>query len=296
MALDTILNSKLILGTVQMGLPYGINNTIGKVPLDNSLKILDYAFNNGIRTLDSAEAYGDSHEVIGNYHNKFNNSFKVISKFSSKRLDLPNNLIERVHENLHTLNVKSLYSYMFHTFNDLKINYNNFKEDLLYLKNLNKINKIGVSIYTNEELEEVLKYEDIGLIQIPFNLFDNSFHRKEILLKAKSKGVEVHVRSAFLQGLFFKDINTIKGKMLPLKPYLIQLEDIKNKYNINTETLALKYVLQKDYIDNVLIGVDSITQLKKNIEICSKDIDIPKSSIDEINVKNNNLLNPLSWI
>ena len=146
------------------------------------------------------------------------------------------------------------------------------------------------------QLEEVLKNDEIDLVQLPFNLFDNSMRRKEILLRAKLKGIEIHVRSTFLQGLFFKRLNTIQGKILPLKPHLEDLEQIKNKYKINIETLALQYPLQKRYIDKVLIGVDNLEQLKNNIYICSKKTDIPAKVIDTIDVKEGALLNPINWI
>ena len=75
--MSKILNNKLILGTVQMGLPYGINNSTGKVSLEDSLEILDYAFENGIKTLDTAEAYGNAHEVIGIFHHHNPNSVQA---------------------------------------------------------------------------------------------------------------------------------------------------------------------------------------------------------------------------
>ena len=60
--------------------------------------------------------------------------------------------------------------------------------------------------------------------------------------------------------------------------------------------MALQYALQKNYIDRVLIGVDSAEQLKKNIDICSKKTDIPTKIIDNINIAEGSLLNPINWI
>ena len=116
------MEHKIILGTVQFGLDYGVNNTAGKVNSRNVKVILDAAFEKGVLLLDSAEGYGDSQEKIGEYHKNSSNSFQVITKFSSARLDLPANIKERVYKNLKTLNIKSLYSYMFHSFDD----YNKF--------------------------------------------------------------------------------------------------------------------------------------------------------------------------
>src|SRR3954471_5399700 len=119
---------KLILGTVQFGLNYGINNQSGKPSEAAVTEILDLAFKNNIRLLDTAEAYGDSQEVIGRYHAASPNTFKVITKFSAKRADLPASLTARIQQNLQALNVKVLYGYMFHSFNDLETYYNTYKK------------------------------------------------------------------------------------------------------------------------------------------------------------------------
>ena len=76
------MSNKLILGTVQFGLKYGINNTIGKPKKDEVLSLLKVAYNSGIRVLDTAEAYGNAHQLIGNYHKKQADfKFEIITKF-----------------------------------------------------------------------------------------------------------------------------------------------------------------------------------------------------------------------
>ena len=57
--------SKLVLGTVQFGLNYGIANTDGKPAPERVRQILQTAYDNGIRTLDTAAAYGESETVLG---------------------------------------------------------------------------------------------------------------------------------------------------------------------------------------------------------------------------------------
>ena len=288
-----ISNSKLILGTVQMGLPYGISNTTGKVSLDESLEILDCAFENGIEILDSAEAYGNAHEVIGAFHEKHPEKlFKVITKLPHQS-DI--NIDKKVDEYLIGLRVDQLHALLFHSFSSYKENINNF-DVLRKLKLDKKIKNIGVSVYTNEEVEEVILNEDIDIIQLPFNLFDNINLRGDILEKAKSKGKTIHTRSALLQGLFFKGANDQNKTVQKLKNELVLLSDITKKYNITISQLALSYCLQQSTIDNVLIGVDSINQLKDNIQ--SVNYRIKPETINEINiinVKNLDLLNPSLW-
>ncbi len=286
--------NKLILGTVQFGLNYGINNIKGK-PNENEVnKILNYAFKNKFEYLDTAESYGDSQDIIGNYIKSTKNNFKVITKFSKIRTDLPINIIARIEKNLDILGVKSLYCYMFHNFHDYKSFFNLFYNDLLILKKRGYIHKIGVSLHSNQEILEVLKNDIIDVIQLPFNLLDNASQREYFLRLAKNKGIEVHSRSVFLQGLFFKDINKINGKISVLRNDLSKVRKICKNEIINK--FALNYACSKDYIDYVLIGVDSLRQLKENINSLKnikKDTDFQE--IDKIIVKDSSMLNPVNW-
>ncbi|MDB4130955.1 aldo/keto reductase [Flavobacteriaceae bacterium] len=287
---------KLVLGTVQFGLNYGINNQQGK-PSDSSVKsILDKAYTTGITLLDTAEAYGDAQERIGLYHNKYGNKFKVITKFSSSVKNLPSNISDRVLNNIKILNIDSLYCYMFHSFNDFNNYFYEFEKDLCLLKNNGFIQKMGISLQTNEEFEKILEFDNIDLIQIPFNLLDNSNKRNEILIKAKQKGIEVHTRSVFLQGLIFKNPSDKNPIVKSLKSELEILNRIANKSNCSMEELALSYCLHQKNINNIIIGVDSINQLNDNVKaasynICEDDIKV----INNINVKDLDLLNPSLW-
>lgn len=288
------MNSKLILGTVQFGMNYGINNHEGKPSFEKMKNILDLAKLKGINLLDTAEAYGDSQNRIGEYHNTCSDKFNIITKFSPNRLDLSKNIKKRINQNLVNLNVKYLYSYMFHSFEDYKKYFSLFKKDLIWLKKNKKIKKIGVSLHSNAEITEVLLNDHIDLIQLPFNLFDNSNHRQDILLKAKSNGVEIHTRSVFLQGLFFKDPNKISGNLIDFKRHLTKLYKLVNLEKMND--LALNYVCSKDYVDGVLFGVDSVEQLKSNIDSYEANTTLSMiNEVDKIHIKNKSLLNPANW-
>lgn len=286
--------NKIILGTVQFGLKYGINNDIGKPNFSQVKSILDYAFENNVNFLDTAEAYGNSHEIIGKYHSSSINKFKVITKYSPKRTDLPQKVSDRIFHNLSVLDIDDLYCYMFHSYKDFNEYYRLFKPELIELKRLGKIKKIGVSLHHNKNINKLIKLKEIDLIQIPFNLLDNNKKRKEILSQAKNIGLEIHARSIFLQGLFFKDLNIIEGKPLILKKYLTKIENLIEKNQINN--LALNYVYYNQNIDGVLFGVDSLNQLKKNISCInsSKFFNI-FNKIDSINVEEENLLDPSNW-
>ncbi len=291
--MSKITINKFILGTVQMGLNYGINNTNGKVSQEESHEILEYAFDNGIKILDSAEAYGNAHEVIGAFHKSHpSKSFEIITKLP---IQLDTKITECVNLYLKQLQVKQLHALLFHSFSSYKDNIKNF-DILLELKAHNKIKNIGVSVYTNEEIEEVILNDDVDIIQLPFNLFDNSNLRGDILEKAKAKGKIIHTRSALLQGLFFKDINADNRTVQSLKNQLLQLTTISKDSKVSIAQLALNYCLEQTTIDNVLIGVDSKQQLKDNIESLNHTIDNKTLlEINTINVDDVNLLNPSLW-
>jgi aryl-alcohol dehydrogenase-like predicted oxidoreductase len=289
-----MLTSKLILGTVQFGLNYGINNKTGKPNYNEIKKILDLAYSNGIRFLDTAEEYGNSHEIIGKYHSLKPEKFNVVTKFSSSRSDLPDNITERVLFHLKSLNIEFMYCYMFHSFDDYINYFEFFKTELLVLKSNNIIKKIGVSLYNNYQIEKVLEDDFVDLIQIPFNLFDNSNKREQILKKAKKRGIEIHTRSVFLQGLFFKETNELNGKLKFFKRHISYLRSLTSKHQIND--LALNYVYSKDYIDYVLVGVDNLEQLKNNFKVLSnKSKNLNYEEIEKINIKNISMLNPTNW-
>ncbi|MFK7832198.1 MAG: aldo/keto reductase [Winogradskyella sp.] len=287
------LNNKLILGTVQMGLAYGINNTIGKVSMEDSHNILGYAFDNGIRILDSAEAYGNAHDVIGSFHkNNPKKSFEVITKLPHQ-FDLDIN--DKVNTYLTELQVGQLHALLFHSFGSYEANSHNFSV-LTNLKASGKIKHIGVSVYTNDEIEEVLLNDEVDIIQLPFNLFDNSNLRGDILEKAKAKGKIIHTRSALLQGLFFKDVDSENNTVQSLKKELVQLSTISKSSKTSIVQLALNYCLQQNTIDNVLIGVDSLQQLVANVEVLNHSIkDEMIQDINKIKVADINLLNPSLW-
>lgn len=291
------LHEKLILGTVQMGLDYGINNTSGKPTMEQSFSILEAAHKGGITRLDTAEAYGNSQEVIGMFHKNSPLRFRVITKYSSKTLSPGSSFEEHVKKSMATLNVSSLEAYMFHSFADYQAN----TTALSALKGLRKeglISKVGVSVYSNQEAETVLRDNPgVNLIQLPFNLLDNNVQRGAVLRRAKDLGVEIHARSLFLQGLFMKKRSTLEPPLTTLLPYLRTVDTIASESNKPIEAIALNYGLQNELIDGVLFGVDTLAQLEENIGYVS-GFGLSKeelNAIDNIRVLETELLSPVNW-
>lgn len=287
------MKNKLILGTVQMGLNYGVNNNFGKISFENSCAILSKAFELGIDTLDSAEAYGNAHQIIGDYHRLNPNiKFKLVTKIPH------GTILDKIDEKIRTyiddLNVDHLEVLMFHSFNSY---YNRqIIEVLKDLKSLGIIKHIGVSVYTNAHIEALLLDDDVAVVQMPFNLLDNESLRGDLMKKLKENGKIIHTRSAFLQGLFFKEHSDNNPVFHKLSNELIAIKNIANEENICISKLALSYCLNQDTIDHVLIGVDSISQLIENLKALYHKINpITVNKINSIKIKNIDLLNPSLW-
>ena len=277
-----------------MGLDYGVNNTYGKISNRQSFEILSLAFSNGINILDTAEVYGNSHHIIGNFHYKNPSSkFKIITKLP---LDIKTHEIKsKVFEYLKVLRVEKIETLMFHSFDTFKNNV--IAIDLLNsLKSDGYIKNIGVSVYTNDEIEFLIDKDSIDVVQLPFNLLDNFRVRGELIKKLKESKKIVHTRSAFLQGLFFKKIDDNNIVVKELNKELILLNNIISKLGCTMEELALSYCINQKLIDKVIVGVDSVSQLNANLK--ATQFKLPskfKIDIDSINVKNLKLLNPSLW-
>lgn len=283
---------KLILGSAQFGLDYGINNSKGKFNCLEVEELLDYAHSKGVQTLDTAQEYGDAEITIGEYFKKHpKNKFKIITKITLQNKSFE----EALKKSLKRLQLDQVEVIMFHSFEEYKRIKNELPNWVAKFKGV-LFKKIGVSLYTNEEIETVLGDVNIDVIQTPFNLLDNEFQRGEQYKKIKRSGKELHVRSVFLQGLFFKPLDQITKQLQPLVPLLkeLQLQAAKSKISLNE--IALAYVQSKPYVDGFLIGVDDLDQLKSNLSATQiKLSDQIVNTIDQIALIEKNVLNPGLW-
>ncbi|HEV8506592.1 MAG TPA: aldo/keto reductase [Chitinophagaceae bacterium] len=286
-----MLSDRFILGTVQFGLNYGINNSLGKPSKQTVFEILDKAREESITELDSADAYGSAQELIGEYIRSKNREFQVNTKFSSKG----QNIAAELRNTLRQLNLKNVNVYFFHRFEDF-ISHPELMGQLLELKESGLINKTGISIYTNAEFLQAIKASNLDVIQLPLNLLDNYSKRGDLVCMAKDHGKLLQVRSVFLQGLFFKEPAAWPHGLAPLFKYVSRLKEIALDNDLAMYDLALSYVLSKKEVDRVIIGVDSVEQLVNNLRVQKITLDDALTSeIDSINVEEESLLYPYNW-
>lgn len=189
---------------------------------------------------------------------------------------------------------------MVHDFNDVKNNCDLISDSFLKLREEGYIKKIGVSVYDKHQIDYLLKYFDFDLIQLPISIFDQRFVADKFLQKLKRKNIEIHARSVFLQGLVFLNENALPNKLSKFKDYIERLNDISFKYNFSKEEIALPFINSINEIDRIIIGVEKIEQLKKNIKALNraKEFAKIKTAINFKNlfIKNKKIINPREWL
>jgi len=202
---------------------------------------------------------------------------------------------EQLLDSLTGLAVSSIDTYFYHSFEDY-INNPGILVELNELRKKNYFKKIGVSIYNNDEMLNCINNDLIDVIQLPFNLFDNHNHRGELIREAKKNNKEIHIRSVFLQGLFFMNPANLSLNLTPLAPYLAEIQRIAMELDISIAELALAYVKKEPYIDRIIIGVDSAKQLENNFLASVFEMnDYTYNLINRLVVNETMLLNPQNW-
>lgn len=257
---------KIALGTVQFGLDYGIANSRGQVAFEESEKILAYAQKMHVSTLDTAAAYGNSEQVLGRILNKNQYDFRIVTKIPHcSKNQIKSHLIESL-EHLHC---SKIFGVLFHSYEALRDDF--LKWDILKdLKQSGVIQKIGVSIYHPSEWLE-LKQKGIfpDIVQFPFSIFDTRF--VPYMNDMKKYGVEIHVRSVFLQGLYFLDPNKLHDFFTPVKDTLSNLNLYCYEQQLTMAALCLNFAYAFNEIDQIIIGVNSLKQLKENLAMVIQD-------------------------
>lgn len=262
-----MLCHKLGLGTVQFGLPYGISNTNGQTNAEEVTKILQAATEHGMTVLDTASAYGNAEAILGkNDLQKFSIVSKYITPSPGRSLE------QQLQQSLNDLKVKKLYGYLAHRPAEILTDTDQWKRLKDYPQK-GLVEKIGFSLNTREELQALLdKGFTPDLVQVPYNYFDNRF--EDLVMELKERGCEIHTRSAFLQGLFFRDIHTLPSFFDMVKPLIKRVQ----QQTTNISGALLHFVAAKPFIDKVIIGVENAQQLLINIRDLKLGIELEKNT------------------
>jgi aryl-alcohol dehydrogenase-like predicted oxidoreductase len=266
----------IVLGSAQFGLNYGITNTSGKVSLENVCDILALANKNNINVIDTSTQYGESEKTIGLATQHINKKFNMVTKtrsFENLNIKQALNYLDSDFANsINNLKDNNIKTLLFHDFNDLLGD----KADSLYqaalnLKTHNSQLKIGVSVYSPNELLTIMDRYPIEVVQFPLNIFDQRFIPLLDLLK--NRNIEIHTRSTFLQGVLLQDID---NNSLP--KFFNEFINYFDKYSENILQAGFTRLqacidFAKKYSDNLVLGVADVKQLEEIILAFNQDPD-----------------------
>jgi len=283
---------KLALGTAQFGLNYGLNNSRGNIPQDEVVEILKRSIDAGIDLLDSAYIYGNSLDIIGSFLRGSKANLKIVSKLPQFN---PQDLEHKFFEMLNRIGVRKIYGLLYHDFNFF-INWPKTWETMRKLKEQGVVEKIGFSLYYPGEIDKLLKKEvQFDLVQVPYSIFDQRFSKVFSLLKRK--GIEIHVRSVFLQGAIFKDPDELDDFLVGIRDKLVALRRISEQFDIPLSALGINFVLLNEYVDRVIIGIDGINNLEENIGSLNYMTDVRgmHEKLLELREDNEDLILPINW-
>lgn len=301
--------SKITLGTAQIGLNYGISNLNGKPKFNESIELLNYAWQNGINCFDTSPQYGNSEEIIGSFissknRHKIQNPI-IISKLPkikrNKNLtfsDIYGIVKTQITQSLGSLKIQRIPIYLLHHPSDIFIKDGLIFDCLDQIKKEGLIERFGTSIYAPEEVEAILNFKNVDAIQVPINLFDHRLIKTELLKELKKRGYLIFARSIYLQGLLFIHPHKLPKEIKYAKVPLLKLQKIVKEYKTDTAKLAFLFVRDLPEITSLVIGVENINQLKQNLNLLDKkplQDKIRQGIFDEFSDLPEELINPNLW-
>ena len=281
----------LVLGTAQFGMIYGLNNK-KKIPLKTIQLIINEARKNNIKFLDTASSYGDCEKILGKIGVS---DFSIISKVILKNTGIqnPNDwLIKTIKNTLSNLKVKKLYALLIHNPLFLKKDKKKLFNSLKNLKDIGLVKKIGLSLYSPNDLDELFKEYKIDIVQLPISIIDRRFVKSIWLKRLKENNIEIHARSVFLQGLLLnKSLKKIK--------YFKKWQKLLNNYynwvktnDIKPLNGCLDYVNSIPELTRIVVGIDNCSHLQEILKCKST----PKLIFPKYLLSNDiNLINPSKW-
>jgi len=284
---------KLAVGTVQFGLDYGVGNKSGQTPFNEVCEILNLALRNHVNTLDTAMAYGESETILGKVGVINWNVITKLPGIPSDCADISNWVAEQFNKSLLKLNKDKVFGLLLHSpYQLLDIHGEELYGSLTELKSKGLIKKLGISIYSPTELPPIIEKFDIDLVQAPVNLFDRSMENTGLGYKLKERGIEVHARSVFLQGLLLMKPVSRPQKFSKWHKAFEAFDKWLAINNISPLEATLKYVDQLSFVDKLIVGVDSKVHLEQILSaLNSSNVDVPVFFDHE----DTRLINPSKW-
>jgi aryl-alcohol dehydrogenase-like predicted oxidoreductase len=285
--------SRLALGTVQFGLQYGIANQAGRVSSAEAARIIKRASFNGLDTLDTAIAYGDSESTLGQIGVA---KWRVVTKLPAlprECADIDGWVFSQIEGSLQRLGIDHLLAVLLHQPDQLlDKNGQQLCKALERLKQEGLTQKIGVSVYSPDELGTLFDHMNLDFIQAPLNILDRRMVDSGWAQRLKDKGVEFHARSIFLQGLLLMPGDQRPQKFARWDAVWSEWARWLDAVKITPVEACLRYALSVEAVDRVVVGIDSVAQLDEILAAVGGTLN---SQPQWPQCVDTDLLNPARW-
>lgn len=275
------------LGTVQLGMNYGITGKTEKPDELYAREILNTALKMGVNTLDTANNYGDSERVIGNWLKTVKEGERplVITKIGpfdhSSEGALRADIRRQTDTSLETLGLSSVDIMMLHNFEDYLKNPVVVAEEFKRIKSEGKARLIAASAYSEHDYKLIAE-SGFEAVQIPLNAFDFSRIDDGGIDALASAGVAIFVRSVFLQGLVFMDPDNLPEKMKFAEGELRKFRALAEKFGMTPEVLAASFVLSVPGVTSLVLGCQTPEQVVANAELIDKTRRLTEAQKEEL--------------
>ncbi len=285
---------EIFLGTAQLGMDYGIQGA-RKPGKEKAFELLNYAYDNGINTLDTACGYGDAHRLIGDYFSTSLNNMNIISKLPYELATDDLNYYDRVREQVETslkeLRVPKIRGLLLH--NPKHLYEGKLLDALRNLKELGYCDLIGVSVYEPEDADYAVKV-GMDIIQLPLNIFDQRF---DSFVQQNNSKIKIMVRSVFLQGLLLMDMEQVKEKLPIAEAPVQEFINLCAEHSYSRREVALAYLKEKQGVTSLVIGVDNTEQLEENLKAFKQKVpvEIVKEIAGQFKNLSEDIISPLKW-
>jgi len=265
-------SDKIALGTVQLGLDYGISNRAGRVTESEAQNIFRFAESVGIRTWDTARGYGTSEEVIGRWRSaeparsqrvRLVTKIPKLTKTGSAEA-LKSEISDQLESSLKSLRADFVDTVLLHDESDLAGEHGRWVWSALErLRSDGKVRKLGVSSYSPDVLAGLIEQFPVETVQVPYNLLDRRFFTDALNDLYRRNRIEIHVRSVFLQGLFFLSEGTLPPHMGFASSTLARLTDLARLVRSTVPELAICSAIAHPLIAKAVIGVTSSNEFRE---------------------------------
>ena len=294
---------RLCIGTVQFGMDYGVQGGTRPAARD-AVAMLDYATQNGVDAIDTAAAYGTAEEVVGEFLSRKTlprEAVQVISKFGTNIFegasvaDYAVRLRAAAETSLKRIKSDYLDAYICHV--PTAAGEPAIIEAMATLKASGLVRHVGFSVYDPDQAQACLTTDVVDFIQSPFSFLDRRMETSGALAAASAKGVDLHTRSAFVQGLILMDVAKIPERLAATRPVISDLEAACAEAGLSRRTLALAFVKANPNISHLVFGVDNMAQLKEIVADFERPVDFGavKSIADRFAAVDPAIFLPNNW-